>query len=477
MPGVDAGPDIGPDMGADARYPYLTDDVGYVPVNGYAVEIWKSGVGFASGYSLLTIIYSNTIASFSYLDEPIALNNTFWYRARRQDLDTLAYSDWSNVVQLQSTGDRMSFVPVSSATRVGIGIQPPDSGSVINNFSGQGCTVTELLDYLGGAIEVDRPAIHPMALADTPTDKTGAPITGDFMANGSFDLEVAPSGGFFRTLIALFGIPVTTGNAAPYTHVFKNDWSYRLCSIAHQIKKDRSGSGDHIIYHCPDSMIHAISIGVGRPTREVVRARIGVKSGNKFVIASETLVGLDVVGASTAPRISPSQCSFKIGGAIDVSVRSASLDYSMQTEDVEGLSGYQGATDFGRIVSQLSLSLTAYFTDQQYEALFYGYSTVQDKPFGFVIDAQETNVDLILPVKVGTSTYSIKFTMPKCAVVRMGKPVNGRGLIMQDITVQPRLDLASGTDFIVTVINGVNAAGAQAVGTAITGLPANSVHS
>lgn len=232
-------------------------------------------------------------------------------------------------------------------------------------------------------------------------------------------------------LKGLFGAPVTTGTAAPYTHVFTSGGL--LPSLALQVG-----------HMAVDPQVHFAHAGVKLGSVALQMARTGAVNATISAIAQGETQGSAALDAApeefALTRFSAGTGSIKLNGTQVAAVTGGNLTFSNNIEGVETI------RDDGKIDG----------VDEN-EATATGGLTVRfgpDSPLRAAVAAQ-TPVALEYAYAIPASAHLLKFTLPRVYLPKPKNEISGPGGIEATYNWQAARDPVAGHLLRVTLINDV----------------------
>jgi len=262
-------------------------------------------------------------------------------------------------------------------------------------------------------------------------------------------------------------------DAAPATFNV-HTWKSKNTHIPHTLLEKRGGS----IYAFPGAAVSSWSVDIDKTQDTPVLASLEWRAINQLVYDTLAAVGLDVAGFDPLPAFGASQVLLSIAGNAAPHARKFSLKANKNLQERQGFNGKRGPTQLYEEGCENTGSMEMYFGNEAEAIIYFGQLDAVAAPFGARRRIRTVSVVLSIVSEPNASGFQnrIIIRLPKTQYKKVGRPVAGKGAIMQAVDWKAYYDAASGTSMIIEVWNSQSNGTIVAAGTPISGgAPANDI--
>ena len=443
-----------------------------------SIEVWVSKSGTGDLAFELAGTVPDSPGGWSLTDVPVEWPNVYHYRARRYDSGLDAYSDWSNIVTVSppqvSEGGIPNNMPVISGVDSKIAIAQE---AIEGNF----VQVTKRLERASGTLQQTAAPIFDDSIQGDPS-QYHKDVPGIAEVAGPMSLNATPEGPFVYFLNATWGLPTTVavaaagGVGAHNLHTWKNNKFAHVPLTAVERQAEyffvTSGIG-----------VNRMELTLAKTQTTPVRAEMELFGLKQFVdgtdvAAIETKTGLDTSVIDPMPHWAAVRGILTVDGTVLGYATDITITIERNLERIQGFNGYRGASGLYSTGVTLTANFTAFFMDDSLYKRYFGQLPSAVRPYGMSMDTIPGNVVLTIAGKPTADGWSpdLLIRLPKALLTPIDKPVEGRGAIMQRVTLNMMHDPVTGTDLLMSLRNSMTAANVGQMGTLMTGVPADAVH-
>ncbi len=431
------------------------------------IELWFSTTGtLDSDFSLLATL-PNAYSTTDYTAAggiAVAPNYVYALRERRFLVSAQAYSEWTPIVYARAPSPPESTTTTMATTyysdqqsKLSLGMQDP-----VNGIEWVPVIAQTGLDRKSGQLDMedtDSDVVSLMGITDdlekvpNTSKVTGSPVLNVRIQDITHILAMAygaPVTTAIAAVAASAGPPATPAVAAHFSHVFTKGFS-QIPATIHEIRGPQ-------VYAFPGSRVTSLSIDTDKTQSDNLVITADMLALNQIVLNAASDCGINLVGYDTEPAFGMAQIAAAIGSGDPTILQKVTIKDDLKLKEIQGLTGTRGPVSHARVDSEATIDVTAFFsTDAEMKMYFNQLSTIA-APYG------KGNVELYVPFTwsatgavSATTGYanSVTFNATKAALKKVGKPVRGKNLIMQELSIKVYSDLLNnGTALTWTVVNG-----------------------
>ncbi len=411
----------------------------------------------------LGLVSAQVAPAQSYVDNTVQPLTTYYYRYLYSNPAGVSAGPSSSVttpayIPPPATGTTMADNYIGANSLLGIGTEAVEGHPV---------QVQNLLDYTGGTITPDLKVLYSKVLRGTAAGKVKR-AAGRATYAGDITLDVTPEG-MSKALASVFGPPVTvagTGAAVgTFTHTFSNTFAQTPVTLVQKI-----GATIKVWPGCRGS---SFKIGVDKEQDSVINATVGYMALNELIYAADGDVGLTGAGYDPLQPFSPVDATLSIAGAASTSAKTFEVTCNRNLGERNVLNGYRGATGHYSQVTDVSATASLYFVDESAMKVYFGQADAVVAPYGATKTVFTQTVTLRI---MQSANYELDVVFPACTYEKLGQPVSGPDVIMQEVSLTPVYDPATGTDMQIVLRNTQANTVITTAGSPISAVPANAVN-